>query len=47
MLDYTLSWACIRLDRLTQGFQYIPLYDNRGLSILDGKLFVYIDKRMK
>ncbi|PHH65213.1 hypothetical protein CDD81_3072 [Ophiocordyceps australis] len=40
-----LSWACIRLDRLRQGYRFIHLMDCQG-KVQGGKLLVKISKKM-
>ncbi|EFQ26744.1 phosphatidylinositol-specific phospholipase C [Colletotrichum graminicola] len=42
--DQLLSWACIRLDRLRQGFRIVRLMDTKNRPIEGGKLLVKIDK---
>lgn len=39
-----LAWACIRLDRLCQGFRVINLSGISGKPVDGGKLLVKIDK---
>uniref|UniRef100_A0A8H7TRL0 Phosphoinositide phospholipase C n=1 Tax=Bionectria ochroleuca TaxID=29856 RepID=A0A8H7TRL0_BIOOC len=39
-----LAYACIRLDRLGQGYRFIKLRDLKGQEIEGAKLFVKIDK---
>ncbi|CAD6444275.1 7116b1db-d8ff-4993-afb5-b44fe4d55eee [Sclerotinia trifoliorum] len=41
--DELAAWACIRLDRLQQGYRLIPLKDVKGNST-DGLLLVKIEK---
>ncbi|ESZ95253.1 BcPLC2, phospholipase C [Sclerotinia borealis F-4128] len=41
--DELAAWACIRLDRLQQGYRLIPLKDAKGYST-DGLLLVKIEK---
>ncbi|EZF71122.1 hypothetical protein H105_06744 [Trichophyton soudanense CBS 452.61] len=43
-IDDLLAWACIRLDRLRQGFRFIRLFDTNGKPT-DGILLVRISKR--
>ncbi|EGE01013.1 phosphoinositide-specific phospholipase C [Trichophyton equinum CBS 127.97] len=43
-IDDLLAWACIRLDRLRQGFRFIRLSDTNGKPT-DGILLVRISKR--
>lgn len=37
------AWACVRLDRLRQGYRFVDLYDTKG-KLSMGKLFVRIEK---
>jgi len=37
------AWACIRLDRLQQGYRFVPLFDAKGAST-NGLLLVRIEK---
>ena len=39
------GWACIRLDRLQQGYRFIDLLDERARET-EGKLFVRIEKTL-
>ncbi|KPM34196.1 hypothetical protein AK830_g12376 [Neonectria ditissima] len=39
-----LAWACIRLDRLRNGYRFVRLMDSRGCPVNDGKLLVKIEK---
>lgn len=39
------AWACIRLDRLCQGYRFIHLLDAKG-EPTDGVLLVKINKRL-
>lgn len=41
-----LAWACIRLDRLGQGYRFVDLLNPKGDPIKGGKLLVKIDKTM-
>lgn len=41
--DKLAAWACVRLDRLQQGYRFIDLKDARG-NPCAGKLLVKIDK---
>ncbi|KAI1004425.1 hypothetical protein K3495_g3787 [Podosphaera aphanis] len=43
--DNLAAWACIRLDRLNQGYRVIHLFDTNAMST-DGMLFVKIEKKM-
>jgi hypothetical protein len=42
-----LAWACIRLDRLRQGYRFIRLFDTKGNTVRGGRLFVKIDKSFR
>ena len=45
--NYDLAgWACIRLDRLRQGYRFIHLLDAQGKQT-EGKLLVKIEKRLR
>ena len=39
------AWACIRLDRLQQGYRLIKLMDAKGIAT-DGLLLVKIEKNI-
>ncbi|KAG5919228.1 hypothetical protein E4U42_006581 [Claviceps africana] len=41
-----LAWACIRLDRLRQGYRFVRLMDMNGSPIPRGGLFVKIEKKL-
>ncbi|KAG6031844.1 hypothetical protein E4U41_007406 [Claviceps citrina] len=41
-----LAWACIRLDRLRQGYRFVRLMDMNGRPVHRGGLFVRIEKRL-
>lgn len=41
-----LAWACIRLDRLQQGYRFVHLYNKRGCLINGGKLLIKVDKML-
>jgi hypothetical protein len=43
--DSLAAWACIRLDRLQEGYRLIPLYDCSGAKS-GGVLLVRIIKRI-
>lgn len=43
----TLAWACIRLDRLSEGYRFINLRDMKNNPIEDGKILVRIAKTFK
>jgi hypothetical protein len=40
------AWACIRLDRLQQGYRFIRLLDSKGLPS-PGLLLVKIEKSLR
>lgn len=40
-----MAWACIRLDRLQQGYRLIKLRDDDGYTT-DGVLLVKIEKKL-
>ncbi|XP_044721559.1 phosphatidylinositol-specific phospholipase c, X domain-containing protein [Hirsutella rhossiliensis] len=42
-----LAWACIRLDRLRQGYRFIRLLDMNGNRVPGGKLLVKVLKTMR
>ncbi|KAF4510019.1 hypothetical protein G6O67_001946 [Ophiocordyceps sinensis] len=42
-----LAWACIRLDRLRQGYRFIRLLDTKGYPVPGGKLLVKVSKVMR
>ncbi|KAG5981041.1 hypothetical protein E4U55_003358 [Claviceps digitariae] len=41
-----LAWACIRLDRLRQGYRFVRLMDMNGSPIHRGGLLVKIEKKL-
>ena len=41
--DSACAWACIRLDRLLQGYRFVHLLDMKGAPT-QGLLFVKIEK---
>ncbi|KAG6010443.1 hypothetical protein E4U21_006442 [Claviceps maximensis] len=41
-----LAWACIRLDRLRQGYRFVRLMDMNGSPIDRGGLFVKVEKKL-
>ncbi|KAG6117234.1 hypothetical protein E4U14_007993 [Claviceps sp. LM454 group G7] len=41
-----LAWACIRLDRLRQGYRFVRLMNMSGSPIHRGGLFVKIEKKL-
>lgn len=44
--DELAAWACIRLDRLQQGYRFIDLKDASGKPS-PGKLLVRIEKQVR
>ena len=42
--DVVSSWACIRLDRLQQGYRWVELHHPITREKTPGQLFVRIDK---
>jgi len=44
--DPLAAWACIRLDRVQQGYRFIKLLDARGVAT-DGLLLVKIEKTVR
>ncbi len=40
------AWACIRLDRLQQGYRIIELMNAKGKRS-DGRLFVKVEKQLR
>jgi len=44
--DSACAWACIRLDRLQQGYRFVHLLDMKGFPT-QGLLFVKIEKVMR
>ncbi|KAM0436759.1 hypothetical protein ACHAPT_002470 [Fusarium lateritium] len=43
--DDLAAWACVKLDRLGQGYRFIHLMDCEG-RVTDGVVFVKIDKKL-
>lgn len=43
--DDLVAWACIRLDRLQQGYRFIHLFDVKG-NVTPGMLLVKIEKKL-
>lgn len=41
--DTLAAWACIRLDRLQQGYRFIKLLDAKGMPT-DGVLLVKVER---
>ncbi|PFH58463.1 hypothetical protein XA68_13669 [Ophiocordyceps unilateralis] len=44
--DDLAAWACIRLDRLGQGYRLVPLRDARGTAARGAGLLVKVEKRL-
>lgn len=44
--DDLVAWACIRLDRLQQGYRFIHLFDVKG-NVTPGMLLVKIEKTLR
>lgn len=44
--DNLAGWACIRLDRLQQGYRFVRLMDAHGRPT-EGKLFIKVEKTLK
>lgn len=44
--DTACAWACIRLDRLQQGYRFVHLMDMKGQAT-QGLLFVKIEKSLR
>lgn len=42
--DDLAAWACIRLDRLQQGYRFVALFDNQG-GRSDGHMLIKITKK--
>jgi phosphatidylinositol phospholipase C, delta len=45
-MDTLAAWACIRLDRLQQGYRLVCLLDAKGQTT-DGLLLVKIEKKIR
>lgn len=43
--DDLAAWACIRLDRLQEGYRFLSLFDNKG-DRSDGHILVKVTKRL-
>lgn len=43
--DDLAAWACIRLDRLQQGYRFVALFDNQGYRS-DGHMLIKITKKL-
>ena len=44
--DSLAAWACIRLDRLQQGYRFVHLLDAKGLATA-GVILVRIEKSLR
>jgi hypothetical protein len=44
--DSVCAWACIRLDRLQQGYRFVHLNDMKGQPT-QGLLFVKVEKKLR
>lgn len=42
-IDSMVAWACIRLDRLRQGYRFLTLLDRKGLAT-EGIFLVKVEK---
>jgi hypothetical protein len=42
-IDSLVAWACIRLDRLQQGYRFLRLVDTKGFPT-EGMLLVKVEK---
>ncbi|RFU34021.1 hypothetical protein B7463_g2265, partial [Scytalidium lignicola] len=45
-LDWVAPWACIRLDRLRQGYRFVNLLDSKGIAT-PGILLVNVEKVLR
>jgi phosphatidylinositol phospholipase C delta len=45
-MDALAAWACIRLDRIQQGYRLVRLLDAKGQTT-DGLLLVKIEKKVR
>lgn len=43
--DDLAAWACVRLDRLGQGYRFVHLMDCEG-RVTEGVVLVKIDKKL-
>lgn len=43
--DDLAAWACVRLDRLGQGYRFIRLMDHKG-AVTDGAVLVKVEKTL-
>ncbi|RCI14635.1 hypothetical protein L249_6419 [Ophiocordyceps polyrhachis-furcata BCC 54312] len=44
--DDLAAWACVRLDRLGQGYRFVPLRDARGSVVKGAALLIKVEKRL-
>lgn len=44
--DDLAAWACIRLDRLQQGYRFVTLFDNQGSRKGGGHMLIKVTKRL-
>lgn len=44
--DDLAAWACVRLDRLQEGYRFIRLFDLHGKLSDNGCLFIKIKKEI-
>ncbi|RDA84205.1 hypothetical protein CP532_0255 [Ophiocordyceps camponoti-leonardi (nom. inval.)] len=44
--DDLAAWACVRLDRLGQGYRFVPLRDARGSVARGASLLVKVEKKL-
>lgn len=42
-MDTLAAWACVRLDRLQNGYRFIKLLDSKGKPT-EGLLFVHVER---
>lgn len=43
--DDLAAWACVRLDRLGQGYRFIHLLDSKG-ALTEGVVLVKVEKTL-
>lgn len=44
-IDDLAAWACVRLDRLGQGYRFIHLMDSKG-QLSEGTILVKVEKKL-
>lgn len=44
-VDDLAAWACVRLDRLGQGYRFIHLLDSKG-NLTEGNILVKVEKQL-